>query len=299
MIQDKLDTKKPTISFEIFPPKVGYPIQTIYDTIDSLKNLKPDFISVTYGAGGSTKDTTVEIASYITEKHNLSALAHLTCLTSSKEDVDVALKSLKEKGVKNILALRGDYPEGSNCESFTNGDFKYAVDLIKYIKANSDFCVGAACYPEVHTEAPDYKTDLRNLKKKVDSGADFLITQLFFDNEVFYDFKDKTELLGIDVPILVGILPLLNKNQIQRIIRLTKCTLPNKFLRILNKYEHSPEALKQAGIAYATEQIIDLLSAGVDGIHIYTMNKPDTVREIMKNISTIRGVLTDEQLSNL
>lgn len=299
MIKNTLNTKKPSISFEIFPPKVGYPIQTIYDTIDSLENLHPDFISVTYGAGGSTKDTTVEIASHITEKHNLSALAHLTCLTSTKEDIDLTLSSLKNKGVKNILALRGDYPEGADPASFVNGDFKYAVDLIKYIKERSEFCVGAACYPEVHIEASDYKIDLINLKNKVDAGADFLITQLFFDNEVFYDFKDKTELLGIDIPILVGILPLLNKNQIQRIIKLTSCTLPKKFLRILDKYEHSPEALKEAGIAYATEQIIDLLSAGVDGIHIYTMNKPDTVRQIMKNISAIRGVLTDEQLSNL
>ena len=299
LIKDKFKIKRPLISFEIFPPKPNYPIDTIFNTIDNLDDLNPDFISVTYGAGGSTKDTTVEISSYITKKYGLSSLAHITCLTSSKEEVNNTLNNLKSNGVKNILALRGDYPEGANIVDRSKNDYKYAVDLIEHIKQDKDFCVGAACYPEKHMESTSVASDLRNLKNKVDAGADFLITQLFFDNDIFYDFRDKTEALSINVPIIAGILPVLNKNQIQRIVSLTGCTLPKKFLRILSKYEHSPEALKEAGIAYATEQIIDLLSWGIDGVHIYTMNKPDTVRQIMSSISTIRGVLTNEQLSCL
>lgn len=300
LIKDAFELKKPLISFEIFPPKVNSPIDTIYKTIDDLNQLRPDFISVTYGAGGSTKDTTVDIASYVTEKYNLTALAHLTCLTSSKEEIDHILTTLDEKGIKNVLALRGDYPEDLNTLSSNKNNYKYAVDLIRYIKQQyADFCIGAACYPEKHMDAPNMKTDLKHLKNKVDSGVDFLITQLFFDNNLFYDFKDKTEKLGINVPIIAGILPVLNKNQIHRIVSLSGCSLPPKFVRILNRYEHSPEALKEAGIAYAIEQIIDLLSWGIEGIHIYTMNKPETTKKIMKDIANIRGVLTYEQLSVL
>jgi len=294
LIKDKLKTKKSTISFEIFPPKKDYPIDTIYETIDSLSDLKPDFISVTYGAGGSTKNTTLEIASSIKNKYNLLSLAHLTCLTSTKDEIESTLNSFKENGIQNILALRGDYPQGEKFNHEKGNHYKYAKDLIEHIKRNGDFSIGAACYPEKHIESESLEKDLFYLKEKVDLGVDFLITQLFFNNEIFYDFKEKTDKLGINVPIITGILPVLNKNQIERIISLTGCDLPKKFLRILEKYEYKPEALKEAGIAYAIEQIIDLLSFGVDGIHIYTMNRPKTTRKILENIQSIREAIDDE-----
>lgn len=294
LIRDKLKTKKSIISFEIFPPKKDYPIDTIYKTIDSLSDLKPDFISVTYGAGGNSKNATLEIASAIKNKYNLLSLAHLTCLTSTKDEIENTLNSLKENGIRNILALRGDYPQGEKVNYEMVNHYKYARDLIEHIKRNGDFSIGAACYPEKHIESESLDKDLFYLKEKVDLGVDFLITQLFFNNEIFYDFKEKTDKLGINVPIITGILPVLNKNQIERIISLTGCNLPKKFLRILEKYEYKPEALKEAGIAYAIEQIIDLLSFGVDGIHIYTMNRPKTTRKILENIQSVREALADE-----
>jgi methylenetetrahydrofolate reductase (NADPH) len=298
-IKNKFVQKKPLISFEIFPPKRNYPVDTIYNTIDGLNDLRPDFISVTYGAGGSTKDTTVEIASYIQNKYDLSALAHLTCLTSSKEEIDNILSVLKKNGVENILALRGDYPQYEGADLGGPNHYKYARDLIFHVKSSYDFSIGAACYPEKHPECESLSQDLINLKEKVDAGADFLITQLFFDNEIFYRFKENAEKVGINVPILAGILPVLNTKQIEKILPLTGCTLPKKFSRIIEKYEHSPEALREAGIAYAVEQIIDLLSWGVDGVHIYTMNNPKTTRRILSSISSIRGVLTNEKVSCL
>ncbi|WP_432408368.1 methylenetetrahydrofolate reductase [NAD(P)H] [Wukongibacter sp. M2B1] len=297
LIRDKFKNKSPLISFEIFPPKREYPLETIYNTIDALNDMKPDFISVTYGAGGSTKDTTVDIASFIKNKYNLSALAHLTCLTSTKDEVEETLKSLKDKGVRNILALRGDYPEGAGSDYIGPNHYKYARDLIAHIRKNDDFCIGAACYPEKHLECESLDKDLLYLKEKVDAGVDFLVTQLFFDNETFYSFKEKTDKLNINIPIIAGILPVLGKKQVERIVSLSGCSLPKKFLRILEKYEHKPEALKEAGIAYAIEQIIDLLSWGIDGIHVYTMNRPKTTRRIIESITNIRGVLNDDKVS--
>lgn len=296
LIKDLLERKSPTVSFEIFPPKADYPVDTIYKAIDVLYYLQPDYMSVTYGAGGSSKDNTVDISSYITEKYKIPALAHLSCLTSTREEMDLTLKVLKERGIRNILALRGDYPMNSSAEECQEGDYRYAVDLIRHIRelAGDSVSIGAACYPEKHLEAPDKVSDLRNLKAKVEAGTDFLITQLFFDNDTYYEFKENTEILGIDVPIITGIMPVLNKKQIHRITSLSGCALPRKFLKIMDKYEHQPEALREAGIAYATEQIIDLLSSGVSGVHIYTMNKPETARKIMESICTIRGVLCDE-----
>lgn len=297
LIRDKFKNKNPLISFEIFPPKKSYPVETIYNTIDALNDMKPDFMSVTYGAGGSTKDTTVDIASFIKNKYDLSALAHLTCLTSTKDEIEDVLDSLKANGVRNILALRGDYPEGAGSGYSGPNHYRYAKDLITHIKKRNDFCIGAACYPEKHLECDSLDKDLFHLKQKVDAGVDFLITQLFFDNETFYRFKENTDKLNIDIPIIAGILPVLNKNQVEKILSLTGCTLPKKFLRILKKYEHKPDALREAGIAYATDQIIDLLSWGIDGIHVYTMNRPKTTRRILESIKTIRGVLTNEEAS--
>jgi methylenetetrahydrofolate reductase (NADPH) len=283
--------KKPIISFEIFPPKKESPIDTIYDTIESLKDLKPDFISVTYGAGGSTRDKTIEIASLIKNKYYIETLAHLTCISLTEEKLQKFIEELKENNIQNIMALRGDLPQNFNEELFQKNEYKYASDLIKSIKKDDEICIGGACYPEGHFECSSLEKDIENLKIKVDSGADFLITQLFFDNESFYRFIDLSYKKGINVPISAGIMPVTNKKQIERMISLSGASLPAKFSRIMAKYENNPQALKEAGIVYATEQIVDLLSWGIDGIHLYTMNRPETVRRIIQNISNIREAL--------
>jgi methylenetetrahydrofolate reductase (NADPH) len=285
--------KRPTISFEIFPPKSNYPIETIYETIEALKDLKPDFISVTYGAGGTEKDNTIEIASKIKHTYNIEAIAHLTCVTSTRSGIIETLEKLRANGIENILALRGDIPPSLRDDAFWKPEYRYAYELIEDINKFDNFSIGGACYPEGHIETRNKIDDLRNLKFKTEKGLDFLITQLFFDNELFYQFREKMELLGIRTPILAGILPVLNIGQIKKIQELSGCNLPPKFLRILDKYEHNPAALQEAGIAYAVDQIIDLLSSGIDGIHLYTMNKPEPTRRIMESISTIRRTLTD------
>lgn len=291
LIKDIFSSKKPVISFEVFPPKREFPLDTIYSTIKALKDMDPDFISVTYGAGGSSKDRTVEIASTIKNKYNIQSLAHLTCLNSSKTEIDLILKQLIANNIYNVLALRGDTPiDGMQ----TPSQYKYAKDLISYIRRRGCFSIGAAAYPEGHIECDSLEKDIEHLKEKVECGADFLITQLFFDNEKFYQYKDKLVKKKINVPIMAGIMPVLNKGQIIRMVSLSGATLPKKFVRILNKYEYSPNALKEAGIAYAAEQIIDLLSWGIDGIHIYTMNKPEVAGRILDNLSEIRFALTEE-----
>jgi methylenetetrahydrofolate reductase (NADPH) len=296
----ELFKSKPVISLEIFPPKPEAPIDTVLNTIDALSDLKPDFISVTYGAGGSSKAHTVKIADIIKNRYNIEALAHLTCIGSTKDDIEGILKQLKESNIENVLALRGDMPsEGS----FTPSDcsqYKYANDLINHIKESGSFCIGAACYPEGHIECRDSIADLRHLKQKADCGADFLITQLFFDNNLFYSFLEKLDILGISLPVSAGIMPVINKKQIERITNLCGATLPAKFRRILDKYGDNPEALKEAGTAYATEQIIDLLSYGASGIHLYTMNRPEIARKIVSPISNIRSFFnTSETLGNV
>ncbi|WP_291634869.1 methylenetetrahydrofolate reductase [NAD(P)H] [Clostridium sp.] len=287
-----LYNKKPVISLEIFPPKEATPINTIYDTIDGLKDLKPDFISVTYGAGGSSRDHTVEIANILKNKYNVETLAHLTCYNSTTIEIENILNKLKEHNVENILALRGDVPS-DNHNILSNPKFQYASDLVKHIKSTDNFCIGGACYPEGHIECSSKINDLRYLKSKVDNGLDFLITQIFFDNEMLYDFLERLDILGIKIPISAGVMPVINKKQIERITQMCGAKLTQKFRRIIEKYEHNPEALKEAGITYATEQIIDLLSFGIDGIHLYTMNKPDVARKIFSNISNIRSTLVN------
>lgn len=279
---------KPLISLEIFPPKPEAPIDTIFNTIHELAYLDPAFISVTYGAGGSGKGHTVEIADVIQNKYGIDALAHLTCINSTTEEISSILQELKDANVENVLALRGDKPRGVSSKELINNQYKYASDLIEHIGKFGGFSIGGACYPEYHTEATDRVSDLRNLRSKVNGGTDFLITQLFLDNNYFYDFKEKLDLMDITVPVSAGIMPVINKKQIERITSLCGTNIPDKFKRILNKYEHNPEALKDAGIAYATEQIIDLLSSGVDGIHLYTMNKPEVARRIIEPISSMR-----------
>ena len=293
MLIKDLYNKKPVISLEIFPPKQTTPISTIYHTIDGLKDLKPDFISVTYGAGGSSRAYTSEIANILKNKYNVETLAHLTCCNSTSNEIEDILNELKAHNVENILALRGDNPN-DNFTEFSNPQFKHASDLVKHIKNHKNFCIGGACYPEGHIECSSKVNDLKYLKAKVDNGLDFLITQIFFDNEMLYDFLERLDILGIKIPISAGVMPVINKKQIERITEMCGSKLTKKFKRIIEKYEYCPEALKEAGITYATEQIIDLLSFGIDGIHLYTMNKPEVARKIFSNISNIRSTLVND-----
>lgn len=278
---------KTVFSCEVFPPKKDSPIDEIYTTLDGLKDIRPDFISVTYGAGGSqVNQTTRKIASIIENQYHTPAMAHLTCVGAGKEDVDLLLEQLKADGVENILALRGDV----NPDVPPKTDFPYASDLVAYIRANSDFGVSAACYPEGHLESPDLVSDIRHLKEKVDAGAQHLVSQLFFDNEDFFRFLERCRIAGINVPIEAGIMPVLSQNSIRRMVSMCGASLPRKLTRILGRYGDHPEALKEAGIAYAIDQISDLIAGGVDGVHLYTMNNPAVARKIADSISSIRRI---------
>jgi methylenetetrahydrofolate reductase (NADPH) len=287
-IKELIESKKHTFSFEVFPPKNDKSLEGIYKTIGELKDLQPDFISVTYGAMGSSKDKTVDIASKIKNDFEIESIAHLTCVTSSRQELENTLNQLKRANIDNVLALRGDIPDGFDF-SLLEDNYRYASELIGHIRNKEKMTIGAACYPEGHIEASSLEKDIDNLKRKIDQGADFLITQLFFDNELFYDYHNKLIQKGIDIPVIAGILPVLNKNQTKKIVELSGCQFPNKFNRILHKYQDDPVALKEAGTMYATEQIIDLLSWGIKGIHLYTMNKSDTAKRIMTNIDCIRN----------
>lgn len=275
---------RPVLSFEVFPPKKTSPIDTIYKTLDNLKDLKPDFMSVTYGAGGNAGDTTTaDIATEILHKYKILPLAHLTCVNYSKQEISQILDSLKAKGIKNILALRGDI----NPDTPPKKEFSYASELVDYIRDKGDFYISAACYPEGHVDAENIDKDIEHLKLKVDAGAQHLISQLFFDNNHFYSFIDKARKAGITAPIQAGIMPVINKSQIERMVTLCGASLPPKFTKMMQRFEHSPEAIKEAGIAYAVDQIVDLLSQGVDGIHLYTMNNPYVARRISESIQGI------------
>ena len=285
-IGDIFKNKVLTTSFEVFPPNDKVGLDQVYNCLDTLTLENPDFISVTYGAGGNTKGRTVEIAERIKSQNNVEALAHFTCIGSKKEEIDRVLNELEKNNIENILALRGDYPIDRDLEP---GDFNYAKDLIKYIreKKGDKFSTGAAYYVEGHRETNDL-LDLFHLKEKVDTGVDFLISQIFLDNEFFYSFRDKLEKLQIDKPLVAGIMPVTNAKQIKKITSLCSCTIPKKFLKILEKYEDNPAALKEAGLAYAIEQIIDLVASDINGIHIYTMNKPETAKKIIDATGIIR-----------
>ena len=266
------------LSFEIFPPKKTSGIETIYSTIEELSDLKPDYISVTYGAGGNPADTsTRDIASLIKNRYGIEAMAHLTCVNNTKAEVTAVLDSFKEAGIENILALRGDI----NPDIPPKTDFRYASELVSFINEQGDFGVSGACYPEGHVEAESLTADILNLRKKVDAGVQSLVTQLFFENSMFYDFREKMAIAGISVPVSVGIMPVTNKNQIERMVAMCGASLPRKFVKMVQKYDTRPEALIDAGIAYAADQIADLLSNGVDGVHIYTMNNPYVARKIV------------------
>lgn len=284
-IQRLFESKKVVYSLEVFPPKKTTSIDTIYNTLYGLRGLKPDFISVTYGAGGSEaqKNKTCEIASLIKSEYQIEPVSHLTCVGSTKQDIREFLDRLKEEGVHNILALRGDITPNNGII-----DFEHASDLAAFIKEYDDsFNISGACYPEGHCDAANIDEDIENLKRKVDAGVSHLVTQLFFDNDHFYEFMDKVEKAGIRVPVEAGIIPVINKAQIERTVSMCGASFPVKFSKMVNKYANDPVALKDAGIAFATEQIIDLINNDVRGIHLYTMNNVETATRITNSISNI------------
>ncbi len=276
--------KKRVFSFEVFPPKRTMPIESIYNTLDELSALKPDFISVTYGAGGSQSSYTIEIASKIKKDYGIESVAHLPCLYLSEDEAKNIIEKLSREGIENILALRGDRVPDTEPEK----RFGYANELISFIRGENDnMNILAACYPEGHTESANKIDDLRNLKRKVDSGASHLVSQLFFDNGYFYDFLEKARIAGIETPIEAGIMPVINKKQIERMASLCGASLPVKFLKMMDRYGDSPEAMRDAGIAYAVDQIVDLAANRVDGIHLYTMNNPYIAKRISEAVRSI------------
>ena len=283
-IIDIIKSEKPTLSMEVFPPKTTDTFESVKSATEAIAALKPDFMSVTYGAGGGTSQFTADIAGNIQDKYDVPVLAHLTCVSSSKEQIHKQLELLRSKGIENILALRGDIPDGMSREHL---DYSFANELTKEIKEFGGFCIGGACYPESHPESENSFDDLKRLKEKVDAGCEFLTTQMFFDNNLLYNFIYRARNAGIDVPVVAGIMPVTNPKSIKRICRISGSALPQRFVRIVDRYGDNPEAMKQAGIAYATEQIIDLYANGVKAVHVYSMNKPDVAQKIMENVSAI------------
>ena len=281
-IKELLARDQITFSCEIFPPKKELEFSGIHKIVDQIHDLGADFISVTYGAGGSTSKKTLEVASYIQDTHHTPALAHLTCCGATKEDIARRVQEMKARGIENVLALRGDLPQ-----DYVPGPYTYAIELIRDIKTQGDFCVGAACYPEGHVECAHKEQDIGFLKEKVEAGCDFLTTQMFFDNNVYYNFLYRVLAAGIQVPVIPGIMPVINAKQIKRSCELSGTVLPPRFKAIADKVAEDPQAMEQAGIAYATEQIIDLIANGVKYIHLYTMNRPQTAAKIVANLSHI------------
>lgn len=282
-ISEIFNQKKPSLSFEVFPPKNSEAYESVKTSIEKIALLKPDFMSVTYGAGGGTSVFTSQIAADIQKKFGVSSLAHLTCISSNKEAVKKQLEVLKKNGVENILALRGDIlPDAPK-----NREFEHASDLIKEIKKSGDFCIGGACYPEGHPDSPTQKEDIVHLKEKVDCGLSFLTTQMFFDNNILYNFLYKIREAGITVPIVAGIMPVTHAKQIKRICELSGTVLPRRFTAIIDRFGNDEQKMTEAGIAYATDQIIDLYANGVNAVHVYSMNKPYVAEKILENLSCI------------
>lgn len=284
-IKERLQEQKVHISFEVFPPKTDAKFDSVINAVDEIATLKPSFISVTYGAGGGTSQNTVKIASHIQNNLGVDSIAHLTCVSSTKDEVRSKIQELKENGIQNILALRGDIPQDVTFP--IPNQYKYAYELIEDIKSQGDFCIGAACYPEGHVESEHKEEDIAHLKQKVDCGVDFLTTQMFFDNSVFYNFLYRIREKGITVPVLPGIMPVTNGKQIARSCQLSGAMLPPRFRAIVDRFGDNPKAMQQAGIAYATDQIIDLIANGIQNIHVYSMNKPEVAAAIMNNLSEI------------
>ena len=284
-IREILHSEEVTLSFEVFPPKIGANFESVYQAAMEVAALKPSYMSVTCGAGGSTKGNTLTVARDIQDKAGIEAIAHLTCVGTKREDILETLTQLKEAGIENILALRGDKPKDFEGEPFV--DYHYASELVEEIKAFGDFCVGGACYPEGHVDALNKKNDILNLKKKVDAGCEYLTTQMFFDNNIYYNFLYRIREAGIMVPVIPGIMPITRATQIKTACKLSGTNVPERFRNLVDHFGENPKAMQQAGIAYATDQIIDLIANGVRHIHVYSMNKPQVAAGIQRNLSDI------------
>ncbi len=289
-IRDLLKDDKLSLSFEVFPPKTDTDFESVRAATEEIAELKPSFMSVTYGAGGGTSRYTLDISKNIEKTCGVATMAHLTCVSSTKDTVKNKIEEIKSAGIENIMALRGDLtPELENSDR-TKWDYRYAAELIREIKnSGNDFCIGGACYPEIHPESKTQNDDIKYLKEKVDAGCDFLTTQMFFDNNLLYNFLYKIREAGITVPVIPGIMPMTNANFLARSIKLSGCFIPQRFKSLVDKFGSSPSAMKQAGIAYATDQIIDLYANGIKNIHVYSMNKPDVAQKIQSNLSDILG----------
>ena len=287
-ITDIINQDSLLLSFEVFPPKTQTSFESVKHATEEIAKLKPSFMSVTYGAGGGTSQFTLDIAKNIKDLYNVPTLAHLTCVSSTKATVKEKIRAIADSGIQNVMALRGDIPDSMIGSDPNSWDYHHAVDLICELKsADADFCIGGACYPEVHPESINQKEDIARLKEKVDAGCDFLTTQMFFDNNLLYNFLYKIREAGITVPIVPGIMPITNANQIERAIKLSGSFMPQRFKSLVDKFGSNPDAMKQAGIAYATDQIIDLYANGITNVHVYSMNKPDVACKIQSNLSDI------------
>ena len=275
-----------SLSFEVFPPKTDSAFDSVKHATEEIATLRPSFMSVTYGAGGGTSRYTLDIARNIKERYGVPTLAHLTCVSSTKETVRRKIEQIRAAGIENVMALRGDIPADLQDADRSGWDYHYAVELVRELKAYG-FCVGGACYPEVHPESVNQREDIRHLKEKVDAGCSFLTTQMFFDNNLFYNFLYKIREAGILVPVIPGIMPITNGNQVERAIKLSGSLMPQRFKSLVDKFGTDPAAMKQAGVAYATDQIIDLFANGITNVHVYSMNKPDVAAAIRANLSDI------------
>ena len=283
--QDKL-----SLSFEVFPPKTDTAFDSVKHATEEIAALRPSFMSVTYGAGGGTSRYTLEIAQNIHERYGVPTLAHLTCVSSTKQTVREKIAAIRAAGIENVMALRGDIPAGMEGADRSAWDYTHAVQLIRELREYGDeFCIGGACYPEVHPESANQKEDIRYLREKVEAGCDFLTTQMFFDNNLFYNFLYKIREAGITVPVIPGIMPITNGKQVERAIKLSGSLMPQRFKALVDRFGDTPDAMRQAGIAYATDQIIDLFANGISNVHVYSMNKPEVAAAIQANLSDILG----------
>ena len=289
-IIDIITQNKLSLSFEVFPPKTETSFESVKAATEEIARLRPAFMSVTYGAGGGTSEYTLDIAKNIKKLYDVPTLEHLTCVSSTRETVRKKIEEIKEAGIENIMALRGDIPAELQTADRSGWDYTHAIDLVLELKqANPDFCIGGACYPEIHPESANQKDDIKRLKEKVDAGCDFLTTQMFFDNNLLYNFLYKIREAGITVPVIPGIMPITNANQVARAIKLSGSFMPQRFKSLVDKFGADPAAMKQAGIAYATDQIIDLYANGITNVHVYSMNKPDVAAKIQNNLSDMLG----------
>ena len=288
-IKELLSRDTLSISFEVFPPKTETVFASVKEATERIAALHPAYMSVTYGAGGGTSRYTLDIAKNIKERYGVPSLAHLTCVSSTKETVAERIRDIREAGIENVMALRGDIPAEMQGADRSQWPYRHAIDLVRELREAGDFCIGAACYPEIHPESTDRREDIRYLAEKVDAGVDFLTTQMFFDNNLLYSFLYRIREAGITVPVVPGIMPITNGRQVARAIALSGSLVPQRFKTLVDKFGSDPAAMKQAGIAYATDQIIDLYANGIRNVHVYSMNSPDVAERILSNLSDIIG----------